>query len=582
MSGLEVAGLLLGAFPLIISGLEHWREVAKVGGFFWRVRREYTKCRSDVRFYELLYKRNLEELLLPIVDSAEEVTQLVSFPGGDKWSSRVLQERLEQRLQESYDLYMEIIQHMNDTAMELKGHLAFNKGAIQSKLASPEPKSPRPLSGSQQQQNQTSKFALAKSKWDYETFRLKFSLNEQVRNELFDQFNKYNRQLEKLLNTSDKVSALQRGTRINLKQTSSLESIIKKASKKSDLLFKALQQAWQCACQQDHVANIRLEHRTIPDIYFQLILVNVSPSIRADTLWSWRELRCGQQHGCSASQTSSGASPHVQDSPTAALPLRPSVKQKQVSFSKQAMAIPTIELDPSIKSNPRLCQVLGRRGAPSNCLGVIGHEDEAYHVHPFMTKGRSEDTGPVTLDHILSMGYEERPTRRQRYTIALLLASSVAQLQSTSWLSTGLRKEEVLFFPCEDDHCSVSYHEPFIRQGFAGHCLPTSNAAPNENDFYALGIILLELCYGQRLEDHPFRRKYPAENGEANHAYDVLAALKWSKGVGDEGGDDYASAVKWCFSGANVHKQSWRGAIIQNVIKPLEMCQEHFKTVAVS
>jgi hypothetical protein len=64
MSGLEVAGVVLGAFQLIISGLEHWRDVAKVGGFWWRIRKEYTKCRSDVRFYDIVYKRNLKELLM--------------------------------------------------------------------------------------------------------------------------------------------------------------------------------------------------------------------------------------------------------------------------------------------------------------------------------------------------------------------------------------------------------------------------------------------------------------------------------------------------------------------------------------
>ena len=70
--------------------------------------------------------------------------------------------------------------------------------------------------------------------------------------------------------------------------------------------------------------------------------------------------------------------------------------------------------------------------------------------------------------------------------------------------------------------------------------------------------------------------------GETKQAFDLMAALKWSQSVGDEGGDEYASAVKWCFIGANNANQSWRGEIIKNVIKPLEMCQEHFKTVAVS
>jgi hypothetical protein len=109
MSGFEIAGILLGAFPLIISGLEHWRDVAKVSGFYWRVREEYTRCRSDMKFHEILYKRNLQEILLPIVNDTDEVDRLISEPTAQDWSSKALQERLVDRLQESYGLYMDII-----------------------------------------------------------------------------------------------------------------------------------------------------------------------------------------------------------------------------------------------------------------------------------------------------------------------------------------------------------------------------------------------------------------------------------------------------------------------------------------
>lgn len=82
MSGFEIAGVLLGAFPLIISGLKHWREAAKVGGFLWRFREEYSGCLRDVQYHQLCYKHNLKELLLPIMNDADAVERLVSDPGG--------------------------------------------------------------------------------------------------------------------------------------------------------------------------------------------------------------------------------------------------------------------------------------------------------------------------------------------------------------------------------------------------------------------------------------------------------------------------------------------------------------------
>ena len=576
MSGLEVAGLLLGAFPLLISGLEHWRDVAKVGGFFWRVRKEYTKCRSDVLFHELLYKRNLKELLLPILNDADEVDRLVRDPDGKSWGNSALQERMKVRLQEAYGLYMDIIREMNDTTKELRIELSLDKETVQGKLAPADPKTHQRLS-SPQSPSKVSVLASAKSKWDYETFRLKFSFNERVRNELFDQLMACNLRLEKLLDTSDKIFTLQNTAPTNTKQTYALETIFKKAWRKSDLLFKALQEAWQCSCRQHHFANLRLEHRTLPEICFEVILMFVTPSSQANIPWSWRELQCGQMISCSVRHKP--VKPSSAPRPSAApAPAPMSIRRKAVAFAAPTQTIPMVELAIPVEANFKLCQILGGKGG-GKCMGIIGHDDETYHLHPFTKRKRPNDSGVLTLDHILSANVENLLTRRQRYYIALLMASSVAQLQFTPWLRTGLTKEDILFFRCEDDSCSIPYYEPFIRQGFSLQNVTIPGAEANDRNFYSLGILLLELCFGQRLEDHPLRKRYPDSTGENKQAFDLTVALRWSQSVDDEGGNDYASAVKWCFtSGTNNANNSWRGEIIKNVIRPLEACQEHFKT----
>jgi hypothetical protein len=569
MSGLEIAGVLLGAFPLIISGLEHWRDVAKVGGFYWRVREEYTRCRSDMQFHEILYKRNLKELLLPILNDSDEVARLVGDPAAKDWSSKALQERLESRLQESYALYMTVICQMNETANELRKELSLDKGTVQSRLVSPKPSSV------------TTKLSSAKSKWDYETFRLKFSFNEPVRKGLLNQLKEFNERLEKLLRTSDRISALQDPAPASTKQTHALEKVFKKAWKKSDLLFKALQKAWQCTCQQYHFANLRLEHRTIPDVCFEIILMFVPPSPRANTPWSWRELQCGQMIDCSIARKLTNASTVPQSSlcppncpqAWASLPLL--AKRRKVAFATPPN-VPKVELDILVEPSVKLCQVLGD-GKFDNCMGTIGHDDETYHLHPLMERKRPDHSGSLTLDHILSSDFEGHLTRRQRYSIALLLASSVAQLQFSPWLRTGLTKEDVFFFPHNDDACSIQYREPFILQGFPLDDPTASSTGANDYNFYSLGILLLELCFGQRLEDHPLRKRHPAGAGEIKQAFDLMAALKWSQSVFDDAGHDYDSAVKWCFTGANSANQPWRGEIIKNVIRPLEKCQEYFQ-----
>ncbi|OAK94976.1 hypothetical protein IQ06DRAFT_297873 [Phaeosphaeriaceae sp. SRC1lsM3a] len=572
MSGFEVAGIVLAAFPLIISGLEHWRDVAKVGGFYWRVRKEYTACRREVDFHVILYKRNLKELLLPIMDDAEEVADLVNDPGGRGWTDKAVQERLEKRLQESYTLYMDIIHEMNDVAEALRNDLAFDKATVQTKLASPEPKKQQQPS-SPQPPNKSSKLTLVKSKWDYETFRLKFSFTEVVRKGYFDQLKECNRRIEQLLSTSDKLSALEQAIPDNSKRTFDLEKAFKRAWKQSDTLFRALQNAWRCTCRQHHFANLRLEHRTLPTFNFEIILMYVTPTLSAGKPWSWKELQCAPMTGCPTSQKAAKISmTHPASTP---LPKSPS---RRVAFATPMPSIPDICIDVSTPPSVDLCQIL-RMEDHSNCIGVIGHDDETYHLHPSAKRSPPGDSDVLTLDRVLSRDSTSRLTRRQRYSIALLIASSVAQLHANSWLNTSLTKKDVLLLPCAgDDSSDLRCHEPFIRQGFPLNATSPDTDSDDRN-FTSLGIILLELCFGERLEDNPLRKQHPLVTEEIRQALDLQAAMQWAPSVQEEGGDDYASAVRWCFLPNVQHtKGSWRLEIIKNVIRPLEKCQEHFQT----
>jgi hypothetical protein len=430
-----------------------------------------------------------------------------------------------------------------------------------------------------------------KGRLSYEAFRAKFSLGERTRNELFGLLKECNERLEKLLSSSDRVSALQ-NTPGHSKQTSVLDSAFKSVSKKSDQLFKALQNAWQCSCQQYHFANLRLEHRTLTEVFFEIILKFVAPSVHGNTLWRWREIRCGHMLGCPSPQKIAKVAaclPSALPSQPMTLPIRAAVplpttpRRKKAGFDQPAPWVPKIEVDPFIDYNIELCQLLGEKEC-GRCIGIIGNGDETFHLHPSVKKRQNVGSDPITLDHILSYDFEGHLSRRQRYSIALLVASSVGQLRSTPWLRRDLCKEDIMFFPSDDDKSIILYGEPFIQQGFQyGHThLSSTDSCVKDCNFYFLGILLLELCFGCRLEDHPLRKKYPSTTDAiAKHAFDVLAALKWSGRVSGEGGDDYATAVKWCFMNPTDREKNWRSEIVRNVVRPLEICMEHFQTATV-
>jgi hypothetical protein len=579
MSGFEVAGVVLGGIPLIISGLENWRKIANAGHYFRRFREEYKKWHDAVRMYELIFKGNLKILLLPIVGDADEVSWLVSNPNSARWKSESLALRLQDRLQEFYPSYVAIIISMKEEIEELYQALSPDKIACQTEPCSPEQS---PL-----QQN-ASFLPSARAQWDYQALRLKFSVNESERAKALSNLKEHNERLEKLLSISDKITALQQAAAgPSTVSTSSLERIFAAARKTWQLFFEALQKAWQCSCRHQHVANIRLEHRTLPEICFEIILLFANPSSKqaqTSNQWSFKQLQCGRMPDCPASQTSASLvdSPRVlqishkaNQSLHTVIALFTPQKARKVTFRETGVSIAMTGMNICSPggANPclKLCQRLGSQDS-SPCMGIIGHENERYHLHPSAMRRTSAHRGVWTLRQALSGEFRGRLGRRQRYKIALLLASTVAQLQFTEWLRTNLTKDEIFFFSYDDDDGEIPYHEPYIRRGFSP---PPSAREDKEYALKSLGILLLELCFGSPLEDQPQRQKFPSRAGDLERAFDQLAAREWLEDGADEGGEDYASAIKWCLD-EKLTTDSWPGDFIRYVIRPLEACQEHF------
>lgn len=134
MSGIEVAGLVLAAFPLLIYALEHYRESGEVLEGWWRIKKEYKKCKQELKLQEVVFQENLEELLRPLVRDEDELRLLLAEPGGDKWKDRDLEQELRKRLPKSYEIYLDIINEVNDIMENLKDELGINKLDFQTKV----------------------------------------------------------------------------------------------------------------------------------------------------------------------------------------------------------------------------------------------------------------------------------------------------------------------------------------------------------------------------------------------------------------------------------------------------------------
>jgi hypothetical protein len=116
MSGIEVAGLVLGGFPLLITALEH---LVKLRTF----RRECQKDLNRLRDTQLVYRESMRTLLIPLqYDGTLDATQielLLDDPTSQGWSDMDVQDEVSRRLGNFKDSYFTILQEMNHAILKL-------------------------------------------------------------------------------------------------------------------------------------------------------------------------------------------------------------------------------------------------------------------------------------------------------------------------------------------------------------------------------------------------------------------------------------------------------------------------------
>lgn len=127
MSGIEVAGLVLGALPLLISGMEHYRDGADR---ILDVVRYKAMIGDLVCYFDTATARfNLtcEKLLGSLTLSDAQFNELLETPGGEAWKQPFLEVQLSARLGRSYKAYSSTTIHLYKKINQLAGKLGLDK-----------------------------------------------------------------------------------------------------------------------------------------------------------------------------------------------------------------------------------------------------------------------------------------------------------------------------------------------------------------------------------------------------------------------------------------------------------------------
>ncbi|RDL42220.1 uncharacterized protein BP5553_02199 [Venustampulla echinocandica] len=606
MSGVELAGIVLGAFPLMISALEHYRKTAEVLEGWWKVKTEYRKCMRNLKYHKLAFEENLEELLLPLIADEEKLQLLINDPGGPEWKDPRLEVALTERMPKTYSSYLDTIEMMMEVVQELNDALCMNKAQFQSQVDIEHRCETSTVPG----KTKSSHLTILTTNIEWQAQRIKLAFNKNIRQELFENFGDHNARLRDILGSSDRLADLRRARAL---KTNTVDAGLWKFWKHGNSLFNALAEAWSCKCQALHHANLLLQHRVSPTANFRVVFWFKMQLAGGQYPWTWQAANIKELeerstpipikindpatiHPATNGQDSTSISPtpklaeqvgtHCKDIPkqrrkslvskfmqikssTSALKTQSGVgtvelvvytpptrqtTQSKVSFAEDCKYEVTEE--PASPSITNLCTKIASCPPDLPEYGSLKGDSSRYTVQP-LCKADNEPQSHINLETLLSSSSPITITRRQRLQIALILASSHVQLHSTPWLKLKWTKKDIFFLYDAKEEANICIDQPYISRNLSkplqqqtnqGHIPSTSSA--NTHDFQDsirnLGIMLLELCFGTAIEEHKLRRNLLAPDEQAVQLINYAVAIQWCRDVLEESGPEYSDAVLWC------------------------------------
>ncbi|KAI9740454.1 MAG: hypothetical protein M1834_005034 [Cirrosporium novae-zelandiae] len=609
----ETAGLVLGVFPLVIEGVKQYLEGVRTIKRWWKYASVLNHLLRILKREKAIFENTCDLLLCDLVP-ASVLNDLLQQPGGDLWKNDSLQAKLQHRLGRGFDTYLDAVTDMAEILDSFKAKLDLNENGkprwVDYKTYKREWKRVRLILC--EEENERDLKRIEKYNKD-----LQILLDQGLRLQSLKDF-KASRACSNAKRYQH-VREHARGVYNALKRSFSLPcgcQILHNASLQLEHRGSMLSPE----VDNKEVDAKRLRFHII--LHFELKSTNVQP-----LPWHWHEttiepfalpndsstitterppIMASAQSFPNGSVVSGAAAapeaPWTSHNSTSNLnawlrkssPSRPGrAPRRTVTFT-----VPNIKLglddpnQPSQKVPVRsvvkperitlLCKAL-REMKKEACLGLLSDErQQEYCISVMKSMVFQESYGHVvSLDSLLSE--TRRLEKKDRLALGIKICSTLLQLHGTPWLRENWKKSDISF----SDKQSHILARPLLTKNF----LCGENSQPPEQltsshpsqEFpqvrnqilFTLGIALIELWFGKRLEDLRIAAD-KGINGEVNSITDFSAARRLCEEVYDEAGEWYGDAVRRCIycefdqRDNNLHTDSLKEAIHRGVIVPLE------------
>ena len=245
MTGIEAAGFVLAAIPLVIAALENYESFIDPTKAFVKYRGELSRATRQLVNHYTSYEQSVQILLTPIADR-EDVCDMMENMGNELWKDKEIERALQRRLGRSYHAYLRTVHDIESAMRSIAEHLNIDGAdkitheGLEAIIAAHPPVI---------QPGKLPKFEFRK--------RVKFTMKRQKIRILLDDLTKTVDQLDSYL---DKAEKLEESYKANRK--SKLAFPLRLMQRNAARLYDVISQAW-CSTHSTHSAGILLEQRLV-------------------------------------------------------------------------------------------------------------------------------------------------------------------------------------------------------------------------------------------------------------------------------------------------------------------------------
>ena len=244
-----------------------------------------------------------------------------------------------------------------------------------------------------------------------------------------------------------------------------------------------------------------------------------------------------------------------------------------------------------------ICAMVYEQSGVRQGMGFLTDENLGQYRHNVYVVDEKVRQGldPKSLEYLLQVSKHRGSgfslSRRDRLYIAVTLASSVLQLDGTSWLKRQWRSGDILFLPLEDQKTStprVDLTYPYVSRKVSSEETNTNLVADASRTTIAhripcevlsiLGVTLTELCFGQNIYD--MRMEDDIDNTEMLTNFNTASRL--IDYVYNESGSRYGDVIRRCLKcppdvrDASLDNEEFQNAVYEYIFTPLRQDFEDF------